>query len=62
MAKESSYQRMKRKYQAEIDQLRKDIYTLIDDEKFVDVTSVKFKYKHAREAEKVIWAGDNPRP
>ncbi len=55
----SSYQKMKQKYEAQIAELRKDIYTLVDEPSLVDVNIVKSKYLLTRALEQQVWAGSS---
>lgn len=56
-AKLSSYQKMKLKYERNIEQLRDDIITLVEEKDFMKVTSVKMRWSMMIAVEKAFWAG-----
>jgi hypothetical protein len=54
---QSSYQRMKQRYEAKIRELTDDIYTLIDDKNYMNCLIVKNNYIFRREAIKAMMFG-----
>ena len=57
--KKSSYQRMKERYEKRIEELTKDILTLVEDKDFIESQTVKIRWKTKILIEKTIWQGDN---
>jgi hypothetical protein len=53
----SSYAKMKMKYEASIRQLTDDIITLVEEEDFMKVTTVKMQWRMRLDNEKMIWLG-----
>lgn len=57
----SSYQRMKQKREATIQELTNDIITLVEDKDFIAVSRVRAKWIIKLDTEKAIWIGEfNP--
>ena len=56
MSKQSSYQKMKAKKDAKIQELINDILILVKEEDFATVRVVKMKWKISIDLEKAIWA------
>jgi hypothetical protein len=54
----SSYQKLKQKYEARINELTKDIITLVEEKDINEVIITKTKWKIQLDMEKVIWSGD----
>lgn len=55
--KESSYSKMKRKYEEKIEYLRRDILVLIQEDGSIKSEEVRLKWKHIIAIENTIWYG-----
>lgn len=53
----TSYQKMKRKYEAKVRNLTDDIITLVEDKDVMKVTIVKMQWRIRLDLEKVFWFG-----
>ena len=53
----SSYQRMKQKYENEIQELTSDIVTLVKEDKPAEVLAVSMKWRIIIDAGDIVWFG-----